>query len=128
VRLSILLPYRVFLEADGLSRIVARTSIGSLGILPRRLDFAVSLVPGILEYSGPDGDVFVAVDEGLLVKSGDEVIAAVHDAAGGADPGLLRKTIEDVFRSREEEQRAFREAMVRFEGEFVRRFLESSRG
>ena len=63
----------------------------------------------------------------MLVKAGDEVTAAVHDAAGGADPGRLRATVAEAFRVRGEERRAYREAMTRFEADFVRRFLEAGR-
>lgn len=129
MRLRILLPHRVFLDADGVIRIVVPTASGRLGILPRRLDFAAIVAPGILEYEDGRGQTLAAVAEGVVVKAGAEVLAAVHDAAGGSDPGGLRKTVEEVFRARSEDDKAFREAMARFEADFVRRFLETeSRG
>ena len=42
-----ILPFRVFLEREGVSRIVAETPSGSFGILPRRLDCTATVVPGI---------------------------------------------------------------------------------
>ena len=98
MRLRILLPHKEFLDAQGVLGIVAPTLSGSLGILPRRLDFAAALAPGILEYATAGGETWIAVAEGMLVKAGDEVTAAVHDAAGGADPGRLRATVAEATR------------------------------
>jgi len=50
MNLKILLPYKVFAERSGVSRIVARSSEGSFGLLPHRLDCVAALVPGILVY------------------------------------------------------------------------------
>jgi F-type H+-transporting ATPase subunit epsilon len=70
MNLKILLPYRVFTQKSDVSRIVAETGNGSTGLLPHRLDCIAALVPGILLYTTPaDGTVYVAVDEGVLVKA-----------------------------------------------------------
>lgn len=125
MRLSILLPQRVFLERDGINRILVPCSVGSLGILPRRLDFAASLVPGILEFTDGAGETWIAVSDGIVVKAGDQILAAVHDAAGSSGPGSLRGTVEETIRVRAEERKALRETMARFEADFVHRFMEA---
>ena len=62
-----------------MTRIVAESAGGSFGLLPRRLDCVAALVPGILVYETPArGEVFVAVDEGVLVKSGRNVLVSVR--------------------------------------------------
>jgi F-type H+-transporting ATPase subunit epsilon len=67
MNLKILLPFRVFVEQTGLSRLVAETRQGSFGFLPQRRDCVAVLVPGILTYeTKADGELFVAVDEGVL--------------------------------------------------------------
>src|SRR5665811_1557110 len=64
MNLKILLPFRIFAEKGGVLRIVAETSEGSFGLLPRRLDCVTALVPGILTYENEtEGEVYVAVDE-----------------------------------------------------------------
>ena len=69
--LKVLLPFQIFAEKTGVSRIVAETREGSFGLLPHRLDCVAALAPGILTYeTKSDGEVFVAVDEGVLVKTG----------------------------------------------------------
>ena len=71
MHLKILLPTHVFADKPDVSRIVAETPHGSFGLLPHRLDCVAALAPGILIYETPgDGEVFLAVDEGVLVKTG----------------------------------------------------------
>jgi F-type H+-transporting ATPase subunit epsilon len=66
------------------SRIVAETRDGSFGLLPHRLDCVAALAPGILTYeTNGDGTVYLAVDEGVLVKAGADVLVSVRHAIGG---------------------------------------------
>ena len=91
MNLKILLPFRIFAEKNGVSRIVAETPKGSFGLLPRRLDCVAAIAPGILIYENQgEGEVYVAVDEGVLVKTGLEVLVSVRNAIGGMDLGQLR--------------------------------------
>jgi F-type H+-transporting ATPase subunit epsilon len=128
MRLEILLPYRVFADYADVTRIVAETtagSLGSLGLLPRRLDCATALTPGILMYQRGDGaDEFVAVDEGILVKTGTDVRVSVRDAVGGVDLGGLRKAVLERYVQQDEAQRSARLITARLESDFVRRFIE----
>ena len=55
MNLKILLPFQVFAEQTGVTRIVAETREGSFGLLPHRRDCIAALVPGILIYQ-TDGD------------------------------------------------------------------------
>jgi F-type H+-transporting ATPase subunit epsilon len=91
MKLTILLPFRIFAKLDNVSRIVAETLEGSFGLLPHRLDCAAALVPGILSYTtGTDSTTYLAVDEGALIKSGDRVFVSVRRAIAGTnliDPG-----------------------------------------
>jgi F-type H+-transporting ATPase subunit epsilon len=69
MNLKVLLPFEIFVKKIGISRIVAETSEGTFGLLPHRLDCVAALGPGILIYeTEADGEVYVAVDEGVLVK------------------------------------------------------------
>ncbi len=98
MNLRVLLPFQVFAEKAGVSRIVAETSEGSFGLLPHRLDCVAALTPGILTYeTESDGEVFVAVDEGVLVKAGANVLVSVRRAIAGADLGKLRDLVARSF-------------------------------
>ena len=50
MNLKIILPYQIFTEKKGVSRIVAEARGGSYGILPQRLDCVMALEPGIFIY------------------------------------------------------------------------------
>jgi F-type H+-transporting ATPase subunit epsilon len=122
MNLEIVLPFDVFASRTGVSRIVAQTSAGSLGLLPHRLDCVAALVPGILTYQSESGaEVFVAVDEGVLIKTGADVLVCVRRAYGGADLHQLRDSVEREFRARNEEERNVSRAMAQLEAGFLRR-------
>ena len=75
--LKIILPFKVFSQTDDVKRIVAETNEGSLGLLPQRLDCVAALVPGIFSYETEAGAIqYVAVDEGVLVKAGAQVMVS----------------------------------------------------
>ena len=123
MHLKILLPFQVFSEKNGVSRIVAETHDGSFGLLPHRLDCVAALAPGILTYeTESDGEVFVAVDEGVLVKTGSTVLVSVRRALGGMDLGQLRDAVEKEFLAIDEAEQDVRSVMAKLETGFLRRF------
>ncbi|MEQ9334889.1 F0F1 ATP synthase subunit epsilon [Thalassobaculum sp.] len=122
MNLKVLLPFQVFAEKTDVTRIVAETRDGSYGLLPRRLDCVAALVPGILIYeTEADGEVCLAVDEGVLVKIGPEVLVSVRRATGGTDLAQLRETVEREFLALDEAERDVRLVMAKLETGFLRR-------
>ena len=120
--LKILLPSHVFSKKTGVVRIVAETRQGSFGILPRRLDCVAALIAGILIVeTEDDGESYVAIDEGVLVKTGREVMISVRNAVAGEDLGQLRETVEQVFLDLDEGERSIRSALAKMETAFIRR-------
>lgn len=125
MRLKVLLPFQVFLDKEDVIRIVAETGQGSFGLLPHRLDCVAAMVPGILTYeSESEGEVYVAVDEGVLVKTGPEVLVSVRNAFGGSELGAMRAAVEREFRDLDERETGMRSVLARLESGFVRRFME----
>ena len=123
MQLKILLPFQVFAEKTGVSRIVAETREGSFGILPHRLDCVVALAPGILTYeTESDGEVFVAVDEGVLVKTGADVLVSVRRALGGTDLGQLHDAVKHEFLALDKDEESVRSVMAKLETSFLHRF------
>lgn len=123
MHLKILLPFRIFADTDKIVRLVAETTAGSVGFLPNRLDCVATLVPGILEYeTAAEGVSFVALDAGVLVKSGAAVLMSVRRAIAGADLGQLRAQINQQFLTLSDEERDARAVMGKLEGGFLRRF------
>ena len=125
MNLKVLLPFRIFSEKTGVSRIVAETREGSFGLLPHRLDCIAALAPGILIYEDEaEGEVYVAVDEGVLVKTGLDVVVSVRNAIGGTDLGELRDSVEREFLNLNEREQSIRSVMAKMEIGFVRRLAE----
>ena len=122
MNLKVLLPFQVFAEKTGVSRIIAETHDGSFGVLPHRLDCVAALVPGILIYeTDSDGEVFVAVDEGVLVKTGPDVLVSVRRALLGKDLGRLREAVEKEFLTLDEIEQSVRSVMAKLETGFLLR-------
>jgi len=123
MNLKVLLPFQIFAEKTGVTRIVAETPDGSFGLLPHRLDCVAALQPGILIYeTEADGEVFVAVDEGVLVKTGPDVLVSVRRAIGGTDLAQLREAVEKEFLTLDEHEQSTRTVMAKLETGFLRRF------
>jgi len=124
MHLKVLLPFQIFADKPRVSRIVAQTSEGSFGILPQRLDCVAALAPGILIYETEvEGEIYVAVDEGVLVKTGPEVLVSVRRALGGTELGQLRNAVEKEFLSLDEQERSLRSVTARMETELLRRLV-----
>jgi F-type H+-transporting ATPase subunit epsilon len=124
MNLKVLLPFRIFADLTGVSRIVAETRAGSFGLLPQRLDCVAALAPGILTYEKPPlGEVFVAVDEGVLVKCGRDVLVSVRRAFTGEHLSQLREAVEREFHALDEREHTLRSALAKMEGDLIRRMV-----
>lgn len=129
MNLKVLLPYRIFAQENAVSRIVAETGAGSIGLLPHRLDCVAALVPGILTYVTPaNGTVYIAVDEGVLVKSGADVLVSVRRAVGGTDLRELHESVKREFMTIDAQAQEVRAAVDRMEGAFIGRLAEFHHG
>ena len=121
--LKVLLPFRVFVEKSGVSRIVAETREGSYGFLPHRLDCVAALAPGILTYQvGSEAEVSIAVDEGVLIKTGTDVLVSVRRAIGGSDLEELRHAVEQEYLTLSQREQSARAVTTKLETNFLRRF------
>jgi F-type H+-transporting ATPase subunit epsilon len=129
MNLKILLPFQIFAEKTGVSRVIAETREGSFGLLPHRLDCVAALAPGILTYEADgEGTVYLAVDEGVLVKAGAEVLVSVRHAIGGSDLAQLHEAVKREFLTLDEQERDVRAALARMEGGFIGRLTEFQHG
>jgi F-type H+-transporting ATPase subunit epsilon len=60
----------------------------------------------------------VAVDEGVLVKTGLDVLVSVRRAMGGTDLGQLRDAVEREFLTWTSTSRSVRSVMAKMEADF----------
>lgn len=125
MHLKILLPFGIFAEKTAVSRIVAETSKGSFGFLPHRLDCVASLVPGILIFETElEGEEYIAVNEGVMIKTGLDVLISVRNAITGKDLSQLRQAVEREFLNVNEQEQNVRSALTKLESGFIRRLAE----
>lgn len=129
MNLKILLPFQIFTEKKDVIRIVAEAREGSFGLLPHRLDCVAALEPGILIYeTKEEGEVYVAVDEGVLTKTGQDVLVSVRSAIAGTDLGQLREAVKKEFLTLDENEQKMRSLMAKLEIGLVRRLAEFQNG
>ena len=122
MNLKVLLPFQIFAEKIGVSRIVAESHEGSFGLLPHRLDCVAALAPGILIYeTKAEGEAYVAVDEGVLVKTGSDVLVSVRNAIAGTNLGQLREAVLREFLHLDEQEKNVRSVLAKMEGDLMRR-------
>lgn len=128
MRLKIIVPSQTIADVPNVSKIVARGTQGSFGIWPHRLDCAVAITPSILFYeTSASGEVAIAVDEGVLVKVGDEITVAVRNAIGGVRLGQFRQAVEKHLFELDEHEKTIRSSIARLESDVARRFIELKR-
>ncbi|HUE86008.1 MAG TPA: F0F1 ATP synthase subunit epsilon [Vicinamibacterales bacterium] len=122
MNLKVLLPFQIFAEKTDVSRMVAETRDGSFGLLPHRLDCVLALTPGILTYeTEAEGEVYIAVDNGMLVKAGPDVLVSVRRALVGTDLGRLRDSVEQEFTALDDHEQSVRSVMAKLEAGFLHR-------
>lgn len=129
MQLKILLPFGVFAEVQNVAQVVAETSNGSYGFLPNRLDCTAKLKPGLFMYETPEqGKIYIALDEGIFVKKGLEVVVSSRNAIKGTDLGKLHEAIEKEFVTLRENEQDTRKVMAQLETNFIRNMKEMKKG
>jgi len=124
MNLKVLLPTGVLIEEE-VTKVIAEAHNGFFCLLPKHVDFAAAIVPGILSFETAGArEEFLAVGEGILIKCGQEVLVSTRNAVRGPDLGQLKRTVEERFKVLDDREKSARSAMVKIEAGFVRRFLE----
>jgi F-type H+-transporting ATPase subunit epsilon len=128
VQLRILVPSGVFANIANIERIVVMAQSGSFGLLPHRMDCAAALPPGLLAYStAASGEVHLAIDAGVIVKTGADVLVCVRNAVSGTDLGRLRQAVQQQMLKLTEQETADRKTLAHLESGLVREFVKLQR-
>jgi len=123
MRLQVLLPTRVEVDEEAV-QVSAEGAEGAFALLPRHIDIACALRPGLLSFTAPGGrETFLAIDGGVLVKCGERVRVSTPRAARG-ELGDLRRAVEEQFRHLSDRQQQARSAAEKMQADFIRRFIE----
>ncbi|UCH25930.1 MAG: F0F1 ATP synthase subunit epsilon [Trueperaceae bacterium] len=124
MRLKVLTPFDILVEEE-VTKVIAEAKNGSFCLLPRHIDTATVLVPSLLSYVTWAGDeVFLAVDEGVLIKRGDEVTVSCRHVIAGADLGRLKQAAASQIMSLDQREKKARSTLAKLEADFIRRFVE----
>lgn len=122
--LKVVLPERLLIDAAAM-KVVAEAQNGSFCLLPRHIGFLSALVPGLLSFTDEDDrEHFVAIDEGILVKRGSEVLVSTRRAVHGKNIETLRSTVRQQFLAIDDRERCARSAIARLEMDLIRRFIQ----
>lgn len=122
LNLKILLPAEVLLEIE-VEKVTAEAENGFFTLLPRHIDFVAALTPGIFSYATSSGEErFLALDEGVLVKQGDQVYVSASRAVPGDDLEQLQDIVESELKVLDESEKKARTVMSRLEADTLRRF------
>ena len=123
MRIKLILPNKTLLDKEVI-KISAPGSEGSFQILPRHIDVAWSLDPGILSIEDEDGLTYYAIYQGVLVKQGDTVFVSCYQAIEGDSLESLQETVIHNFKSLNEKEKKAREVLLKLESDTIRRFLD----
>jgi F-type H+-transporting ATPase subunit epsilon len=124
MKLKILLPSEIFIQQD-VAKVTAEAGNGSFCMLPHHIDFVAALVPGLFSFETADGvQIILAMDEGVLIKNGQEVLVSTRNAVRGQDMGTLKQVVEEQFQEMDEREKKARTAAAKLEADLVRRFME----
>ena len=124
MRLKVLLPTEILIDED-VVKIIAEAENGSFCLLPRHIDFVSVLAQGILTFVTPEGkEEFAALDGGILVKAGGDVLVSSQSGVRSTELGRLKQTVVEEYRGRSEREKKALSAGARLEADIVRRFME----
>lgn len=128
MNLKIIIPTEVLIDRE-VTKVIAEAENGNFCLLPHHIDFVAALVPGILSFTIDTGEeIFVAVDEGILVKCDREVLVSTRNAIEGKDLETLKQTVTQQFQILDEKEKLTRSALARFEASMMRHFKELGHG
>jgi F-type H+-transporting ATPase subunit epsilon len=125
MNLKIFLPFEILIQEENVERIIAEAKDGSFGILPHRLDCVAALTSGILIYEDQQNkENFVAIDEGILIKTGADVMVSVRRAHKGDDLAKMKQEVEKEFINLDEKEKNTQSVLVKMESSFIHRLAE----
>lgn len=123
MQLKVLEPERMIVDIQA-DKVIAEGQNGSFCIEPRHVDFVSVLKTGILLYTLGDQEYYIAVDEGILVKCGRQVLVSVLNAIKGDTLEELEQRILKEFKKTEAMNQASKIALKSMEADLLLRFME----
>lgn len=123
MRLMVFLPTRIFLNQE-VTKIIAEAENGSFCLLPRHIDFVAALAPGIISFDYGEGEEYLAMDKGILVKRSSEVRISTRRAMRSRDLGKMKQIVKQEFMILDEREKKARSVLAKLEADFARGLFE----
>jgi F-type H+-transporting ATPase subunit epsilon len=123
MKLAIRTPIELVVEADDVSRLAAEADDGAFAVEPRHMDFVTILAPGILTFATEHDEHTVAVDRGVLVKCGSQLMVSVRDAVKSDSLEDLESALREHLLARSDRERHATSALARLESSVVQGLL-----
>ena len=124
MHLKLILPNEILVNQT-VTKVTAEGGNGSFCLLPQHIDLVANLLAGILSFESETGEeVFLAIDEGILIKQGEQVLVSVRNAVRGENLETLQQAVQQQFRHLDEREQRARSMLARLETSFVREFME----
>ena len=127
MRLRVHVPGAQLIDRDVI-KLEAEGPDGFFILLPHHIDMVAALKPGLLRYATPDeGEHFLGVDEGVLVKCGSELRVALRRAVESDDLERLWDAVAQQFLELDDHEQSARSALARLETGAIRALMEIER-
>jgi F-type H+-transporting ATPase subunit epsilon len=129
MKLRIVTPLSVVVDADDVVSLRAEDATGSFGILPGHADFLTSLVISVVTWRSSGGTPqFCAVRRGVLsIVGGSDIAIATREAVVGEDLATLDKTVLARFRADIESERTEHVESTRLQLNAIRQIMRHLR-
>ena len=123
MKIKLVLPYQTLLDQP-VDKITAPGTEGIFQILPKHVDVVWSLQPGILTLTSNNQDEYFAIQQGTLVKEGDDVYVSTFQAVKGESLEKLHETLAESYEKQDEREKKANEVLIKLETDTIRRFME----
>lgn len=133
MRLQVVTPLEIAVDADDVTSVKAEDATGSFGILPRHADFITDLAVSVVTWRNNAGqEQRVAVRGGVLrVENGDFVQIATRQAVGGETLEALGAAVLETLHEEAEAEAESRVSATRLHVGLMRqieRYLQAGQG
>ncbi len=106
------------------TQVSAEGDNGFFSLLPKHIDYAVSLPPSILTITNGNDTKLFAHDQGTLTKIGNHVRISCFRVIEGADLKSLAEVVKEEFFDIKEEEKKARTNLARLEGTVAKLILQ----
>lgn len=127
MRIKVQLPDQILYEAD-VKLVSFQAEDGTFTMLPRHIDFASSLVPGIVRFVEKENgqEKYLATSKAVLVKKSDLVTISTTTAVMSDSLDTVQEQIQAELDEVAEEMQEARDSLSRLEVAIVKKYMEIS--